>query len=220
MGTAARMAMPTDGLLTVSQWLSPAFPVSAYAYSQGFENAVTTGAVADAADAAHWIETVLRAGAGRNDAILLCLAIGGAVPVPVLADTARALAGSAERWRETRDQGTAFSETVAEMGIEAPCAVAYPVAFGVAARHTGLAPDVVAQLFLQALVSNLVSAAVRLVPIGQVAGQKIIAGLSRAVAAVAAEAALRGLDDLGGAALGAELAGLAHETQEVRLFRS
>ena len=216
MATDAPMATATDGLLTLSQWLSPGFPVSGFAYSGGLETAVADGAVTGPEAVEDWARTLLLAGSLRNDAILLCLALRGG---DGLADTAHALAGSAERWRETRDQGMAFAETLATMGIDAPKA-AYPVALGVAARPLGLAPALVAKLFLQAQVANITSAAIRLVPIGQAAAQRVIAALAREVEQVAEMAATAGLDDLGGAALGADLAAMRHETQEVRLFRS
>ena len=98
--------------------------------------------------------------------------------------------------------------------------MAYPVALGVAARPLGLAPELVVKLFLQAQVANITSAAIRLVPIGQAAAQGVIADLAGDVAWVAERAVTARLDDLGGAALGADLAAMRHETQEVRLFRS
>lgn len=220
MGMAGPTRMPTDGLLTLSQWVSPAFPVSGFAYSGGLETAVSTGAVADAKAVEDWGRVALRAGAMRNDAILLSMALRGVQPDAELADLAQALAGSAKRWRETRDQGLAFAETLRSMGVAGVEPVAYPVAFGMAARGLELETTFVLKLFLQAQVSNLVSAAIRLVPLGQAAGQGVIAALAEDVAAVAAEAANAGAEDLGGAAFGADLAAMAHETLEVRLFRS
>ncbi len=220
MVTGARMAMPTDGLLTLSQWLSPAFPVSGFAYSGGLETAVADGEVTDPDSVAQWARTVLLAGSLRNDAILMCLALRGACPDEYLADVAQAMAGSAERWRETRDQGAALARTLDTMGCAAPPEAAYPVALGIAARPLGLEPDLVSRLFLQAQVSAIVSASIRLVPIGQAAGQGIIAALAEDVARTAAEASGAELADLGGAALGSDLAAIRHETLEVRLFRS
>ena len=120
MATDAPMATPTDGLLTLSQWLSPGFPVSGFAYSGGLETAVADGAVTGPETRADWARTLLVAGSLRNDAILLGLALRAAEADQALADTAQALAGSAERWRETRDQGVAFAETLATMGIDDP----------------------------------------------------------------------------------------------------
>ena len=212
--------MPTDGgLLKLSQWLSPGFPISAYAYSHGLETAIARGDVRDAARLGDWITTVLTAGAGRNDAILLCLTLKGDTPVETLAEMAEALAGSAERWEETRAQGMAFAETLRPMGYELDDA-AYPVVLGQAARGLDLAAQTVAALFLQSFAANLVSVGVRFIPLGQTEGQNVLAGLHETVQSVAAAAAKAGSGDLGGAAFASDVAAMAHETQEVRLFRS
>lgn len=217
--TTIPMATPINARLALNQWLSPSFPVSSYAYSGGLETAVAEGAVASPDAVEDWARVGLRAGTLRNDAILLSLTLREALPDAELADLAQALAGSAERWRETRDQGVAFADTLVDMGHAVP-KVAYPVAFGVAARPLGLPVDEVAQLFLQAQIGAIVSAAIRLVPIGQAAGQGIIARMAPEVAKVATEAAQAGIGALGGAAFGADLAAMRHETDEVRLFRS
>ncbi|MBF9036490.1 urease accessory protein UreF [Rhodobacterales bacterium HKCCE2091] len=215
MPTTTTIEPAPEGLLTLSQWLSPAFPVSAFAYSHGMEAAE----LRDEEEVRDWIVAVLEAGAGRNDAILLCLALKRGFPVETLTDLAAALAGSSERWTETRDMGAAFARTLAEMGRDVP-ATAYPVAIGVAARGLGLPAPLVARLYLQSFAGALVSAAQRLVPVGQAAGQRILAALHPRIAVVADAAAKAGPDDLGGAVFGADLAAMRHETREVRLFRT
>jgi hypothetical protein len=112
------MGAPATDHLTLAQWLSPAFPVSSYAYSHGLEAAIASGAVADGAGAATWIATVIEAGSGRTDAILLAAALRDGADLDALSDIARALAGSAERWEETRAQGAAFAATRREMGAD------------------------------------------------------------------------------------------------------
>lgn len=214
-------------LLTLSQWLSPAFPVSSYAYSHGLEAAMgagtVSGAVRDGATASDWIATVIEAGSGRTDAILLAETLAGG-DADALSDIARALAGSAERWEETRAQGSAFAATRRAMGTQAPDRP-YPVAVGEAARTLSLDPEVVVSLYLQAFAATLVSAAVRFVPLGQAEGQRILAAQAPRIAAVAKAAVAEVasgdvLDALGGAAFGADLAAMEHETMEVRLFRT
>lgn len=207
-------------LLRLTQWLSPAFPVSSYAYSHGLEAAIAAGEVRDGCALLAWLETVLRAGAGRNDAILLCLALRGELPEEELADLAAALAGSAERLEETRAQGAAFAATISGMEPDAVAALPYPVAVGVAARRLSLPLEQVAQLYLHAFASNLVSAAVRFVPLGQVEGQRVLAMLHPVLAEIAAEAAPDGPEGLGGAAFGADISAMAHEGLEVRIFRT
>lgn len=208
------------GLLRLSQWLSPAFPVSAYAYSHGLEAEIVAGRVMDGASLRAWVEGVLRAGAGRTDAVLMVAAMEKGADLAALGDLARALAGSRERWEETRDQGAALAVTLAALGEGDGEARAYPVVLGAAASGLGVAASVVAGLYLQAFAGNLISAAVRFVPLGQSDGQRIMAEVQPVVAQVAAEAVTCGLDGIGQAAFGADLAAMEHEGLEVRIFRT
>jgi urease accessory protein len=208
------------GLITLGQWLSPGFPVGAFAYSHGLEWAIASGEVADAATLGAWIRDVLRFGAGRTDAILLVHALRKEADLAGLAERALALAASAERARETLEQGAAFTAaTNAVTGAGRP-ALPYPVAVGAAASGLGLAPGLVAALYLQAFAANLVAAGVRFVPLGQTEGQVVLAGLRPVVEAVAAEAEAVPLESIGSAAFGADLAAMRHETMDVRIFRT
>jgi urease accessory protein len=210
-------------LLTLSQWLSPAFPVSSYAYSHGLEAAIASGAVHDGASTAAWIATVIEAGSGRTDAIVLAASLRAGADLDGLSDMARALAGSAERWEETRAQGAAFAATRRAMGAEVGDRP-YPIAVGEGAQALSLPPETVVSLYLQAFGAALVSAAVRFVPLGQAEGQRVLAGLAPRIEALARMAVALAPEDvedaLGGAAFGADLAAMEHETQEVRLFRT
>ena len=208
-----------SALLKLHAWLSPSFPVGAFAYSHGLEAAVAGAQVTDADTTQAWIEALLRHGAGRNDAILLAHALRGHDPQELDA-LARALAASRERLLEAEAMGAAFAEAVAAGwgGDGAPRA--YPVALGVAAREHGLPLDETVRLALLAFASNLVSAAIRLVPLGQAEGQRILAALAPVIEAVATEALAADLDDLSGCALAADIAAMRHETQPVRLFRT
>ena len=210
----------TEGLLRLSQWLSPAFPISAYAYSHGLEAEVVAERVVDGAGVQAWIEGVLRRGAGRTDAILMAAAMKADADLDALGDLARALAGSRERWEETRDQGAALAATLATLGEGAGVARAYPVVLGEAARGLSLVVEDVAALYLQGFAGNLVSAAVRFVPLGQAEGQRILAALHPVFTQVAQDAVASGIDGIGQAAFGADLAAMEHETLEVRIFRT
>lgn len=209
----------TEALQTLTAWLSPGWPIGAFAYSHGLEQAVADGAVHDGDSAAGWIGVILRHGAGRNDAILLATAMRDpADPEP--AALAEALAASAERLLETQAQGAAFARvTGAAFGGDRPPA-AYPVAVGHAAAGQGMDPALVVPLYLQAVAANLVSAAVRLVPLGQTDGARALAALLPVTRTVAAEALAAGLDDVGGFAPAADIAAMRHETKHVRLFRT
>lgn len=213
--------LPPDAaaLLTLAQWLSPAFPVGGYAWSQGLEHAIATGAVADPASLSAWLTDLLAHGAARGDAILLCLALRDTAPLDDLADLARALAPSRQRLEETEAQGAAFAVTVSALGPAVP-SLPFPLAVGVAARDLKLPPAQVAALWLQAWAGTLVQVAVRFVPLGATDGQRVLAGLQPVILRIAAEAAMAGPDALGTAAFGADLAGMHHETMDVRLCRS
>jgi urease accessory protein len=213
---------PTEdaALLTLTQWLSPAFPTGAFAYSHGLEQAIAAGDVHDPATLTHWLNSILRHGSGRADAILLARAMDEDTDPDALDTLARALAPSAERLRETLDQGAAFAATAAALTATPMPPRAHPVAVGTAARSLGLAPATVAALWLQAFAANLVAAAVRFVPLGQTEGQLVLARLAPIILEVATEAAAAPLEAIGTAALGADLAAMRHETMDVRIFRT
>lgn len=212
-------------------WFSPAYPIGGYTYSHGLEWSVEQGEVHDAASARSWIGGVLGLGAGRSDAVLLAHAhrAESAEALAGIAELARALAPSSERRLEAAAQGRAFLDVTAAAwpgerlawarDLPAPLRV-HPVVVGLAGRSQGLPLEALAEAWLQAFVANLVSAAVRLVPLGQTDGQRLQASFETDVAAVAAAALAAPLEDVGGLALLADVASMNHETQYTRLFRS
>lgn len=211
--------MNTDHLLTLTQWLSPSYPIGAFAWSHGLERAVARGDVSSADSLRDWLAAVLEQGAGRSDAILLCAA-HGADDVTEIAALAAALAPSRERRMETLQQGAAFAATTrAVWGLDLPD-MAYPVAVGRAATLAGLPAVPVAQVWLQSFAGNLVQAAQRLMPLGQTTGQQLLADLSPLCARVGELAAQAHLDDIGSAAFAVDIASMQHETSFPRIFRS
>lgn len=211
--------MDGAALQKLALWLSPGWPVGGFAFSHGLEWAVAEGPVRDAGTARGWIEGALRHGAGRTDAILAAAAWRDPESEEPAA-LARALAASAERLAETEAIGAAFAAVTSAAFGPALAAAPFPVVFGRAAR-AHKAPLVPAlTLFLQAFAANLMSAAVRLVPLGQTEGAKALAALLPACADLAREAAEAPLDAAGGAALLSDIAAMRHETLPVRLFRT
>lgn len=203
----------THDLLRLTQWLSPAFPTGAYAYSQGLEWGMGPGGLNTAAKVQDWLETALRRGSAWADAVILSQMLQGADPADMAA-WVQATAASSGRLRDSLDQGRAFAAT---LGLSpAPL----PVAVGLAARGLDLPADLILAHYLQAWVTNLATIAVRSVPLGQTEGQAIIAALQPAILEVAARAADASLDDLGTAAFGADLAGMLQETLDVRIYRT
>jgi urease accessory protein len=208
-------------LLRLLAWLSPAFPTGAYAYSHGLEQAVEDGDIADGETLRNWLTDVLHHGSGRNDVILLRHAHRVGTDLIALNDLAIALAASRERRIETLDQGTAFIAAAAPWRTpRLPDRVTYPVAVGAVAGHHGIDEDTTAPAYLQAFAANLISAAVRLVPLGQTAGLRVLAALEPAILEVATATRTATLDDLGGCAFRSDIAAMRHETQYTRLFRS
>jgi urease accessory protein len=144
-----------------------------------------------------------------------------------IAELAAATQPSRERQAETLGQGGAFALAASVWGAPLLAALLdtggpapYPVAVGALAAAHGVAEDDAALGLLHAFTANLVSAAVRLVPLGQTAGLRVLAMLEATVAEVAAGTGTATLDDLGGACFRSDIAAMRHETQYTRLFRS
>jgi urease accessory protein len=230
-GMTEREAAALYRLMT---WLSPAFPVGGFSYSSGIEWAVEAGDIADAASLKAWLGAMLSEGSGFCDGIFLAhahraTAADDDAGLRDVAELAAAFVSSRERQLETSAQGRAFIEiaraawTCDAMERAIACCggtVVYPVAVGLvsAAHDIPLAPTMLA--YFHALVSNWISAGSRLIPLGQTDSQRILAGLEPLVAETAARAMTAATDDLGSATFRADLAGLRHETQYTRLFRS
>lgn len=235
-GLAAAAAVEGGtALIRLMTWLSPAFPVGAFTYSHGLEWAVEVGMVTSADGLRRWLDGIIAHGAGFSDAILLAAAYraaaeGRAGDLFDIAEFAQALQPSRERRLEAGAQGQAFAAAIAaSWGAPTlvalaerlrPAPVVYAVALGVAGADHRLPLAALAEAALCAFLANLVSAAVRAVPLGQSDGQRVIRDLAPLVREVAAAALAADLSDAGGAALRADIASMAHETQYTRLFRS
>jgi urease accessory protein len=227
-------ASEAAALYRLMTWLSPSFPVGAFAYSGGIEWAVEAGDISDAASLRDWLASMLADGGGFCDGVFLAhthraVSSDDDKALREIAELAAAFVPSRERQLETTSQGRAFIDIARAAwncdGLDqliAHCAgaIVYPVAVGlVSAGHAiPLAPTVHA--FLHALASNWISAGARLIPLGQTDSQRVLALLEPAVVSTAARAMEASLDDLGSATFRADLASMRHETQYTRLFRS
>lgn len=219
----APSATPTDraaARLLAVQMLSPAFPTGGFAYAQGLEWAMSQGVVADGAALAEWLRDLLAHGALWSDAVLLSLALRRDADPAALDDLARALCQSAERLTETVEQGAAFARTAAALCGAPSLPAALPVAVGRALGPLPLPPAEVIALFLHGQALNLVLAAVRFMPLGQTQGQAVLARLAPDILRAADRAAVATDADLGGCAIGADIAQMRHETMQTRIFRS
>ena len=218
--------MPTEArLLRLLTWLSPAFPVGAFGYSHGLETAIREGAVTDARTLTGWIATLLEHGSGWTDAILFHVAWTAVTAeddaaLDEIAELAEALAPSLERRRETLSQGEAFLAAVAVWQPPPLLRAAYPVAVGAAAGAAGIPLEPALTAWLHAFASNLISVAVRAIPLGQTDAVAVIAALEPAILRTAHQATNATLDDLGQAAILSDIAAMRHDTQDGRLFGS
>ncbi|MEO1911488.1 MAG: urease accessory UreF family protein [Paracoccus sp. (in: a-proteobacteria)] len=217
--TTTIMITPETARLQLAQWLSPAFPVGGFAWSQGLEHAMDQGAVTRTT-LPRWLSDWLDHGAGWTDAVLVALALSPDADHDALDDLARAACLTSERLSETVEQGTAFAANVTALTGRDQRPAALPVAFGRACAAMPLpAPEIIAA-FLLAQVQAQISAAIRFMPLGPVQGQAMLAGLYPAILACAHRAATATPGDLASATWGADIAQMRHETMTTRIFRS
>lgn len=208
-------------------WLSPAFPVGAFAWSNGLETAIVTGLVHDRDTTEAWIDSSLRHGSLRTDAILFAHAHRAAADpatLGALAELCLALTPARERYDETTLTGAAFVTAASAWptpvlaNLPQPCP--YPIAVGAIAAGHAIALETALLAWLTAGIHTQVSVAVRLVPIGQSAGLSIMAALECSIASMATLCQHATLDDIGAVAYAADIAQMAHETLTTRIFRS
>jgi urease accessory protein len=207
--------MANSALLRLLTWLSPGFPTGGFAYSSGLEYVVETGVLSDEASLADWLQTLVTHGALWSDVILLRTAYRG----EDVSALGLALCTTAERRLETLAQGSAFVRAAAAWSYPArndEDATPYPIAVAHLAAAHDVPEDDTVLAYLHAATANLVSAAIRLIPLGQAAGLRVQAGLEPTLLAAAA----RRDTELGTAAWSADIAAMRHETQYTRLFRT
>ena len=221
-------------LYRLMAWLSPSYPVGAFSYSSGIEWAVEAGDIKDAESLRRWLAVVISEGGGFCDAVFFVhahrsLADPDDDALRTVAELAAAFAPSKERHLETTAQGAAFvaatraawhCDALDRLAAAWDGPVAYPIAVGVTAAGHGIPLEAALHATLHAVTANLISAGVRLIPLGQSDGQRVLAALEPVVEATAKRALGTPLDEVGSAAFRADLASLLHETQYTRLFRS
>jgi len=225
--------MESAALYRLLTWFSPSFPVGAYSYSHGLEFTVAEGLVKDRESLTGWIRALLMHGSGLVDGALFSAAWraasgGDAAGLRNVAELASAFRGTGELALESTAQGEAFSVMAQAVGkvpmlsqlAEEQRGVAYPVAVGVACAAGGIPLDAGLEAYLHAFAANLISAGVRLIPLGQVDGQRGILALAPYVFSSSKKALETCMEALGTATPMVEWASMKHETQHTRLFRS
>lgn len=210
---------------------SPVLPVGAYTYSQGLEWAVETELVKDEATALVWIGDVLEQGPARGEAIYLAhmLAAWAGGDRPRLLTLDRDFLASretAELRAETLQMGHSLRRLLADLpgfpgdrlaDIAAP---SFPLAWSCAAATWAIGSDEALAAWLWTWAENQVMAAVKAVPLGQTAGQRLLLALGKRIPTLAAAASGAAIDDACNFLTGLAIASCRHETQYSRLFRS
>jgi urease accessory protein len=234
-----RLATASPGLLKLLAWFSPTMPTGAFSYSHGLEWAVEAALVHDVLTLRVYVDAVLRHGSGRLDAGLLGAAyratIDGTVEGGSLEEVialGAAMHGTRELMLESAAQGRAFLTTLRQASpapeleeldvlcrrLEVEPRHACVAGVAAAAHRLPLEPATLA--FLHALAANLISAGIRLIPLGQTDGQRLTGTLAPAILEIADQALSDSLDDFGTATPLVDWCSMRHETQYTRLFRS
>jgi urease accessory protein len=224
-----------DPLYRLLAWLSPAYPIGAFSYSHGVETAVEEGFIKDRVGLVAWLESVLLGGTGTVDGALFVAAWRAATAADwrafdTIAERATAWRGTSEMALESRQQGGSFLSITRNAWPHPALDAAHerlagelalPVAVALASAAHGIALDQALGGYLHAFTANLISAALRTVPLGQSDGQLALAALETAVDAATRRAIVAdSLDDVGTSTPLLDWCSLKHETQYTRLFRS
>jgi len=202
--------------LRLTQILSPAFPIGTFAHSQGLEWAIASGWVKNGPGLQDWIEAVLCHGSGHSDAVFLSLARRAEADIAALADLYAAYLPSAGRALEAAELGRGFTNLTDAEAAPLP----YSLALGRETAAMAVDEAEILGLFLQSLAAQLISVAIRFMPLGQTEGQRILAALAPVIAMTAEACAGATEDDLWTFAPGADIAAMAHESMETRIFRT
>ncbi len=226
--------LSSGALFRLLSWLSPSFPIGAFSYSHGLEWLVEANLVHDEASLEAWVRDVLLIGGGRSEAILFLASYEAAQRGEIqelagIAELSAAFCASAERHLETTAQGEAFAvaactswgaPSVDKLRAHYDGVIGYPVAVAITASDHGVPRDAALLAYLHAVAANMISAGLRLIPLGQTSGQRVTAAIEAAVSVAADTARHASLEDLGGGLLFGDMASMLHETQYTRLFRS
>jgi urease accessory protein len=219
MGLTRMLTNPSQMLMLLN-WMSPTFPIGSFAYSNGLEQAISSGKVRSPTDVEGWIKDMLEMGSAWNDAVLFarCWQDNAAH----LNELAQAMAGSSERYQETMQLGKNFWDAARIWfdNLMPTGNMAYPVAAGSACAAAGLVAQDALLAFLQNFVATQVSVAVRLGSMGQTKGLEIMKNLAPVIERVAERASKATLKDLGSSTIGGDMASMLHENMYSRMFRT
>ena len=219
-------------LLSLLQLTNSALPVGAYSYSEGLETLVDSGKIKDDQSLKHWLEQELHFGAIRLEAAVMVRGYRAAK----LGDLEglscwNAWVTAARETEELRQQSWQMGRALVRLlqqlqpqlvpmvtACGQPCN--YAIAFALAATHWQISEKAAVLGYLHSWATNLISAGVKLIPLGQTAGQQLLLNLHPTTIRATEAILLLEDDDLSSCSWGLALASMAHETQYTRLFRS
>jgi len=212
--------MHTDlKFMTVMQWMSPAFPIGAFAYSHGLEWAIDKDHVSNGEKLQKWITDLLEYGSLRTDAIFISLILRGH-DVRKMNELSMALCPAGERLLETKLQGSAFAKVIEDVWQQDIGELSLPIAIALAAKNQSIEQDLILPAYLHAFCSNLISAAIRLIPIGQTEGQRIMLELYTTISDLVQTASESEIDDLNSACFFSDVSAMEHEYLQPRIFKT
>jgi len=225
---------PMLALVRLLQLASPALPIGAYSYSQGLEWAVAAGTVGDAASAHAWIGSALELVVAPGEAAVAWRLLDAAqdedwAAVGEWNDWFRASRETAELRAETEQMGQSLVKLASDLDLlDTPARAAattlspvtLPAAYALIARGFGVPAEAALTAYVWSWLENQVLAALKTIPLGQVAGQRLLADLGARIPAAVAVARALPADEVSSFAPGLALASSRHETQYSRLFRS
>ncbi|MFK0734904.1 MAG: urease accessory protein UreF [Gloeotrichia echinulata GP01] len=218
--------------LSILQLASPALPVGAYSYSEGLETLVENGAIANQENLKQWLQAQLRYGAIRVEAAVMVRAYQSVNTGDLQALTRWNLWLSAARetaelraasWQMGRSLIQLFGKLLPQIlpivnSVGNPCN--YAIAFAIACAHWQINIQAAILGYLHSWASNLITTGVKLIPLGQTAGQELLLNLQPLLNTAAMEILALEDDDLACCSWGLSLASMQHQTQYTRLFRS
>jgi urease accessory protein len=229
--------MHPNALLGLLQFSDGLFPAGGFAHSFGLETYVQAEAIQTADDVKGFIRTFLEGSAGPCDAVAVvaALSLGHAgnfedcLRLDAILDAMKPVAEFREASRQMGRQSLRIAARLFSHCLVSDffaCAEEnqtsghHAVAFGLIGSQLGWPPEAAATAYLYAATALLVGAALRLLPIGQLEGQKIISAMAPTITRLAGETKEKGIGDLSSFIPGIEIAGMKHATLEARLFRS
>lgn len=224
--------MSSTSLLSLLQLVSPTLPVGAYSYSEGLETLVDRGQLSTAAELEHWLTQALQFGAIRLEAAIAgrafrCFQSADWAGLSNWNDWLSAFRETEEMRQQSWQMGRSLSRLLSELAPELTPALEscgescnFAVAFAIAAAHWQIDCETAILGYLQTWSSNLINAGVRLIPLGQTAGQKLLLSLAPTLNEAATTAFNLPDDSLNACTWGLTLASMNHETLYSRIFRS